>query len=284
LARNRTDKKSKKNNMSEDKKIKIGLALGSGGVRGLAHIGVIKVLKANSIPINYIAGSSIGAMVGAYYAATQDVDKLESVALSNTWRTSLSLLDPTWRGGLVKGNKVEQMITGWFKDISFDTLKIPLTVVATDLITGQEVNIREGDLIKAIRGSVSVPVIFKPVKYKQYLLADGGLSNPLPDDVVRSMGADIVIAVNLEKVHLANGFQEGDLSLLKVSLRSINVMRHHLAQYSKKTADIIIEPKVSEDGIISWNRFFDNKKVGKIIKLGEEATIKALPEIKKLLI
>jgi len=269
--------------MHKSKRTKIGLALGSGGVRGLAHIGVIKVLSANNIPIDYIAGSSIGAMVGAYYAATRDVDKLEGVALSNTWRTSLSLLDPTWRGGLVKGNKVEQMITGWFKEISFNSLKIPLTVVATDLISGQEVNFCEGDIIKAIRGSVSVPIIFKPIKYKQYLLADGGLSNPLPDNVVRNMGADIVIAVNLEKSYMANGFQKDDLSLIKVSLRSINVMRHHLAQYSLKTADVVIEPRVSEDGIIGWDKFFDNKKAKRVIELGEEAAIEALPEIKKLL-
>jgi len=269
--------------MPDNKKKKIGLALGSGGVRGLAHIGVIKVLCANNIPIDYIAGSSIGAMVGAYYAATQDVDKLEKVALSNTWRTSLSLLDPTWRGGLVKGNKVEQMINGWFKGISFDTLKIPLTVVATDLITGQEINIREGDIVKAIRGSVSVPAIFKPVKYKKYLLADGGLSNPLPDGVVRRMGADVVIAVNLEKAYLANSFKGDDLSLLKVSLRSINVMRHHLAQYSLVTADIVIEPRVILDGLGVWNKFFNNEKVSQIIKIGEEATIEALPEIKKII-
>jgi len=269
--------------MSDHNKVKIGLALGGGGVKGLAHIGVIKVLRANNIPIHYIAGSSIGAMVGAYYSATQNVEKLEKVALSNTWRTSLSLFDPTWRGGFVKGKKVEKMITSWFKDINFNSLKIPLTIVATDLISGQEINIREGDLIKAIRGSVSVPIIFKPIKYKQYLLADGGLSNPLPDNIVRNMGADIVIAVNLDKTHFANGFKGDDPSLLKVSLRSINVMRHHLAQYSVKTADVIIEPKVIEYGIIGWNRFFDDKKVEKIIKLGEEATIEALPEINKLL-
>jgi len=269
--------------MPDNKKTKVGLALGSGGVRGLAHIGVIKVLRANNIPIDYIAGSSIGAMVGAYYSATRDVEKLEKVALSNTWRTSLSLFDPTWRGGFVKGKKVEKMFTSWFKDINFNSLNIPLTVVATDLITGQEVNISEGDIVKAIRGSMSVPVIFKPIKYGKYLLADGGLSNPLPDDIVREMGADVVIAINLEKAYLANGFKGDDLSLLKVSLRSINVMRHHLGQHSLKTADIIIEPEIIENGLVGWNKFFDNKRAEKIIKLGEEATIKALPEIKRLI-
>ena len=269
--------------MTDSKNKKIGLALGSGGVRGIAHIGVIKVFRANNIPIDYIAGSSIGAMVGAYYSATQDVEKLEKVALSNTWRTSLSLFDPTWRGGFVKGKKIEKMFTSWFTDISFDSLKIPLTVVATDLITGQEVNIREGNLVKAIRGSMSVPVIFKPVKYKQYLLADGGLSNPLPDGVVRRMGADVVIAVNLEKAYLVNSFKGDDLSLLKVSLRSINVIRHHLSQYSLVTADAVIEPRVILDGLGAWNKFFSDKKVSQIIKIGEEATIEALPEIKKLL-
>jgi len=265
------------------KELKIGLALGSGGVKGLAHIGVIKVLKANNISIDCIAGSSIGALVGAFYAAYEDVEKLEKVAFTSNWRTGLSLLDLTWRGGLIKGKKIEKLIGNWLEDINFDALKIPLTVITTDLVTGREIDINYGSVVKTVRASLSVPPLFQPVKQNGYLLVDGGLSNPLPDNIVRKMGVDLVIAVNLESGRFDNRLDGKNLSLSKISIRSLNIMRCHLAKYCLKNADIVIEPSVSEIGLVGWNRFFDNKEVGSIIKAGEEATIEALPKIKNIL-
>ncbi|MCK5510628.1 patatin-like phospholipase family protein [Candidatus Parcubacteria bacterium] len=269
--------------MQHKKKLKIGLALGSGGVKGLAHIGVIKVLEKNNIPIDFIAGSSIGALVGTYYAIYKDVDKLEKVALSSNWRTALSLLDPTWNGGLVKGAKVEDLIKGWFNGYGFDDLKIPLTIVVTDLISGQEVDIASGDLAKAVRASLSVPPIFKPIKYNGYLLADGGLSNPLPDDIVRKMGADIVIAVNLDNKNFDDSLNEDSLSISKTSIRALNIIRYHFAQNCSRNGDVVIKPKIKEIGLVGWNKFFNEQGAEEIIKAGGKAAIKSLVQIKNFM-
>ena len=273
--------------MINKKQPKIGLALGSGGVKGLSHVGVIKALKANNIHIDYIAGSSIGALVGAFYAIDQDIDKLEKIALEANWKTGLSIFDPSLNGGFVKGNRLEKLIETWIADDpTFADLNAPLTIIATDLLTGKEVDIKQGNIIKAIRASLSVPIVFQPIEYKNKLLADGGLSNPVPDSVVRAMGADIVIAVNLDNVYFDNGLDRDmnkNINLAKVPIRALNILRYHLAQNSLKTADILIEPKVGEIGLIGWSKFFDNKEVKKTIRAGERATLKILPEIKKLM-
>ncbi len=270
-----------------NKKLKVGLALGSGGVKGLSHIGVIKALRANNIPIDYIAGSSIGALVGAFYAASQDVDKLEEIALGATWKTGLSIVDPTLNGGFVKGERLENLIRTWIiSDLNFNDLNIPLTIIATDLITGEEINIKQGNVVKAIRASLSVPIVFQPVEYENKLLADGGLSNPLPDNVARAMGADLVIAVNLDNARFSNGFNYGpnkNINLTDMPIRALNILRHHLAQNSLKTADILIEPNVNEIGLVGWSKFFDSREVKKNIKAGEEAMLKVLPKIKTIM-
>ena len=269
--------------MRNKKKLKIGLALGSGSAKGLAHIGVIKALVENNIPIDFIAGSSIGALVGAYYAIYKDVDKMEKIALSTNWLTALSLFDPSLSGGFVKGSKVENLIKNWFNGYDFDDLKIPLTTVATDLISGQEVDINNGDIIKAVRASISIPFVFKPIKYNGYLLADGGLSNPLPDNIVRKMGADIVISVNLDNKFFDNKLNEDNLSISKTGARALSIIRYHFAQHSSKSGDIIIEPKVEEVGLVSWNKFFNNHESKEIIKMGEIAVREALPQIENLI-
>jgi len=266
--------------MQHKKRLKIGLALGSGGAKGLAHIGVIKALEKNNIPIDFIAGTSIGALVGAYYAIYKDASKLEKVALSTNWRTSLSLLDPSLSGGFVKGTKVEDLIKGWFNGYSFDDLKIPLTTIATDLISGQEVDMASGDLAKAVRASLSVPLVFQPVKYNDYLLADGGLSNPLPDIVVRQLGAEIVIAVNLDNKFFDNNVNDNNLSIPKTGVRVLNIIRYHFAQNCLKSGDIVIEPKVGEIGLVAWNKFFNGQETEELISAGEEATTKSLSRIK----
>ena len=269
--------------MKQRKRPKIGLALGSGGAKGLAHIGVIKVLVENNIPIDYIAGTSIGALVGAHYAIYKDVDKLEEVALSSNWSTALSLLDPTWKGGIVKGVKVEDLMKSWFNGANFNDLKIPLTVVATDLISGEEVDISSGNIIKATRASMSVPLIFQPVDLDGYLLADGGLCNPLPDDVAREMGADIVIAVNLDNKFFDSSLDKNKLSISKTGVRSLNIIRHHFAKNCSRSGDVVIEPEINEIGLVGWNKFFNDKESKEIIKIGEDETIKVLPQINNLI-
>jgi len=266
--------------------LKIGLALGSGGVKGLTHIGVIKVLEKNHIPIDYIAGSSIGAVVGAYYAAHLDSAKLEQLVLKSDWRNVYYLFDPAFSGGLISGNRIQGLLKSWFDSTSFSDLKLPFVAVCTDLISGQEVDLNSGNLQLAVRASMSVPPIFRPVQYEKFLLVDGGLCNPLPDDVVKKMGANKVITVNLDSGKFSNGngwSSEDRMSMTKISIRSLNVIRHHLAKNGRRHSDIVIEPEVPEIGLVGWNTFFNPKRAVALIRKGEEATEKALPAIKKML-
>ncbi len=268
--------------MKHKKQQKIGLALGSGGARGLAHIGVIKVLEENNIPIDFIAGSSIGALIGAHYALYKDIKKTEELAMKADWHISLKLFDPVLKGGLIAGKKIEILFKEWFKNKKFNDLQIPFTAVATDLLTGQEVDINSGNLTRAIRASISVPVIFQPVKYGHKILADGGLSNPLPDNIVRHMGANIVIAVNLDTEYFEDGFNGKRITLTTTSIRALNIMRYHLAKNYTKTADIVLKPKINNKiGIIGWNQFFNTKKSQQIIKSGSNIANKFLTQIKK---
>jgi len=263
---------------------KIGLALGSGGPRGLAHVGVIKALEKENIPIDFIAGCSIGAMVGGFYALTKDITWVKKIAMETDWRRIVSLLtEPSLlSGGLVGGEKIEKFFLDQVGGKKFKDLQIPFTAVATDINTGKEVRITEGDLAIAIRASSSVPLIFKPTKRKGKLLVDGGLSNPVPCDIVRKMGADLVIAVNLDDYSFQNGNRTsntngGKLAIHRVALNSLNILRYHLSQYCVVGADFVITPKVSEK---SWTRFANGRG---IIKKGEEETQLNISKIKDLI-
>ncbi len=181
------------------KGLKFGLALGSGSARGMAHIGIIQVLEAYHIPIDMIAGTSIGAVVGSVYATGASVEQMKEAALAMKQRGSFAIFDPTIpRSGLISGNRAEEILNSIaLQDKTFDDLKIPFAAVATDIKTGAKVILNQGSVIKAVRASISIPGIFTPVKYQDYYLVDGGVVDPVPVDVVQKMGADIIIAVSL---------------------------------------------------------------------------------------
>lgn len=174
-----------------------GLALGSGSARGWAHIGVIQALAKAGIQIDYVAGTSIGAVVGAVYASG-NIESLEDVVLQLDWKQIVYFFDVVFpKSGLIDGNKIADFIRSHVKERNIEDLPLPFCVVSTDLATGAEVVIREGDIIEAVRASISVPGIFTPVQKDDMVLVDGGLVNPIPVSAVREMGADFVIAVNL---------------------------------------------------------------------------------------
>ena len=176
---------------------KVGLALGSGSARGWSHIGVIRALEEAGVTVDYIAGTSIGALVGAVYASGR-IDLLEYEVQQFSRKHILSLSDPVLpKSGLIDGVKIADFIHQYVLDMPIERLPIPLAIIATDLNTGEEVVLREGNIIEAIRASISLPGIFKPVRKGDYLLVDGGLVNPVPVRTVRDMGADFVIAVDL---------------------------------------------------------------------------------------
>lgn len=256
---------------------KIGLALGSGGPKGLSHIGIIKVLEENNIPIDFIAGASIGSVIGGFYASTKDIKKIEKIALSNNWRQTLPLFfDPSLRQGFVSGRKIKIFIENIIGKIHFKDLKIPFSVVATDIKTGETVVIDKGEVALAIRASGSIPLIFKPVKLGSRLLVDGGLSLPVPVSVVKKMGADLVVAVNLDADYFASN-EDRSFGFYKVASDSIKLLRYHLASLNVKDADIVINPKI---GKVGWNKFIDSKSV---ILAGEEAMQLSISNLKELI-
>lgn len=263
------------------KKPKIGLALGSGGARGLSHIGVIKVLEEHGIQIDYIAGSSFGAWVGAWYARDRNIASVERVSLAVDWKRMLSILtDFSWGGGMVRGDKGEEFIRENLGDLKFSDLVVPLSVVTTDLQKGDKVVVDAGDVTRAVRASMSVPIIFKPVEVGGKWLADGGLCEPVPVPTVHAMGADIVIAVNLDAEHLLLPHKEKLDSLFSVSQQSFNIFRYNLARCNVAAADVVLKPITKIYGIVGWKDFLDPEK---IIKSGEDAMKTALPKLKKLI-
>lgn len=175
----------------------IGLALGSGSARGWAHIGVIRALQREGIPIDLVCGTSIGAVVAAAFAAGA-LDTLESWARELDWSHILRFMDITLpRSGLIEGEKMMDFFREHFTDLPIQDLPLPFTAVATELTSGREVWLREGPLLEAIRASISMPGIFTPTLWEGRWLVDGGLVNPVPVTVCRAMGAEIVIAMNL---------------------------------------------------------------------------------------
>jgi len=172
------------------------LALGSGSARGWAHIGAIRALEERGVKPDLVCGSSIGALVGAFYAAGE-LDKLETWVTSLAWTTVLRLMDLTWRGGLIRGERLFTLFRTNFQDRDISELAIPYGAVATELASGREIWLREGKVLDAARASCAMPGLFTPVIRDQTILVDGGLVNPVPVSMCRALGADLVIAVDL---------------------------------------------------------------------------------------
>lgn len=184
-------------NIAGSRKPKVAIALGSGSARGWSHIGVLKELRSLGIEPEIIAGSSVGALVGAAYAAGQ-LERLEAWTKALDWKMILKYLDPSLLGGgLIQGEKLAKLVSLYVEDLRFEDLPRQLGVVATELDTGREIWFREGPVMQAVRASIGLPGLFKPILHEGHWLVDGGLSNPVPVSLCRAMGADLVIAVNL---------------------------------------------------------------------------------------
>jgi NTE family protein len=174
----------------------IGLALGSGAARGWAHIGVLRILEREGISPSIVCGTSIGALVGAAYAAGQ-VERMHDWVKTLDWQAVMSLMDLKMGGGLIEGSKLVDFFSQHFKDEGIERLEKKFACVATDLSDGNEIWLREGKVIDAVRASIALPGLFTPIFREGRLLVDGGLVNPIPVSLCRAMGAEIVIAVDL---------------------------------------------------------------------------------------
>lgn len=258
---------------------KVGLALGGGSAKGLAHIGVIKILEQNNIPIDYVAGTSVGSMIGGFYAFSKNITEIEDIALKNNFNEYFSMFfDPVLNQGIIKGGKVVKFIESYIGQADFKSLKIPFACTATNIMNGEAIIENSGKVAAAIRASISIPVFFQPVERDGKYLTDGGMSIPVPVQVVKDMGADIVIAVNLYKNYIkTDAVKPG---IFKVADNSTDILLHHLANENVKTADIVISPQVEG---FSWDSLFTTEKSQKVIVAGEAATNEKMNEIKKLI-
>jgi NTE family protein len=268
-------------------KKKIGLALSGGAARGLAHIGVIQVLREEKIPIDMIAGTSAGAVMGAVYASGQDIDRMMEQALDAGWKRLAPLIDPSFpKSGFIKGRKITTLLANFVGgNIKFSDLKIPLACVATDIDTGEEVVIDSGPVPEALRATISIPGIFTVVKREGRHLVDGGLTTPVPVNVVRQMGADFIIAVNVNpdisnrmgKTGQKRIQAHKEPNIFQVMIQSIYITTNAVARHSLEAADIIIEPDLTNIGA------GDFQKAGEMISQGQQAARAAMPEIKRRL-
>lgn len=252
--------------------VRVGLALGGGFARGTAHIGVLQVLTANKIPIHAVAGTSAGSLVGAMYCAGLDPWLMERAAEQMNWRALVRL--KLRRDGLLDAGGLERFLVGSVGDLSFRDLKIPLTATATDLLTGSDVLLDTGRITPAVRASCAFPGIFLPVRVGQHTLVDGGLTHPVPSSVCRQMGADVVIAVELNRP----GPQvKPPKNLLHIMLYSLALVQRPQVAQALRDADVVIQPELSEFGVIELDR------VSEMIQAGRDAATQALPEIQAAL-
>ena len=258
---------------------KCGLALGGGAARGIAHIGVLKVLQKEGVQIDMIAGTSAGAIVGALYAQGKDADVIANLTLNLTRKRMFSFFDLTLpKKSLVQEKRIESLLHALFGgDTEFNELKIPFACIATDIITGQEVIINRGSLIQGVRASISIPVIFEPVQWEGRFLVDGGLVNPVPVSTLKKMGADFIIAVNVvpsfnSRVQKTQTPEAPNI--LDTLLHSIYIGTSQLAKQCLAEADIIIEPQVQTIGASNF------QKAKECILLGEKAAQESLVKIR----
>ncbi len=264
------------------RKRKVGLALGTGAARGLAHIGVLEVLEKEGIPIDMIAGTSAGAAIGAFYAQGKDASKIKGLALDLGWKRLASLVDMALpRTGFIKGRKIKDLLALFIGgDIKFSDLKIPFTCVAADIMTGEEVVISQGSVLEGIRASISIPVIFTVVKWKGRYLVDGSLVNPVPVSVLRDMGADFIIAVNViptirDRAQRMEKIKEPHI--ISVIMQSLYIGSYSLVRSSLEGADIVIEPRMAD---ITYGDFY---RAEECILQGALATQGSILEIKRQL-
>lgn len=261
---------------------KIGVAFGSGGIRGFALIGVLKALEENNIPISFVSGSSSGALVAAHYAIFKDIELLKDELIGSTKNKKLpTVFDLGFRGGLIKADKITELVNYLFQNKTFSDAKIPLRIMATDLVDGKAHVFSEGKIAFCVQASCAVPVVFEPIKVKGHCFVDGGLSDPVPAEILRKMGADIVIGINL---YHKNEFVDRRFTVVKVALRSSRIGIYNLAQASIKAADVVIAPDMSPfTGDNNFKKYLTKEMIEKMIEVGYRETLKHLPAIKKLL-
>jgi len=252
------------------KKPIIGLALGSGAARGLAHIGVLQALDENNIEVDIISGCSAGALIGSLYCCGITPVRISKIAQQLERKLWVDVTVP--RRGFIKGDKAEEIVKILTRSRNIEELDKKLSIVATDLKSCKRFIFTEGPIYKAVRASISIPGVFVPVKYEDMVLVDGAVTDRVPASVVKNMGADIVIAVDV-------GFssQQGRINhIFDVIIQSIDVMGREISANSIIHADVLIEPPVSHIGPTKFDMVEEGFRIGYEETLLKIETIKSL--------
>lgn len=240
---------------------KLGLALGSGAWMGLAHIGVLKSLEENKIPISFITGSSVGAIIGGLYAFNPNIKEIEKIV------NSLSLKDAN----------LDRLLKKIIGNVQIEDLKIPYSAIASDLLTGEPVVINKGSLITAMKASSAVPLLFSPVNINGNYLVDGGMTNPIPIKTVRQMGADVTMGVNLYDGIFPINLKDKKISRLKSFKMSRYIWLKKLAEIDQKSADIALNLNIPNTDFGVFAKFFNNQET---INIGYQSTNEIIDKIK----
>ncbi len=265
---------------------KVGVALGGGGARGMAHIGVLKVLEENKIPIDFISGTSCGALIAALYAAEPNAKKLEKEMSKEEWNKIFDYTIP--RCGIIKGEKIENLLEERLNSVDFKDLKIPLFVTSFDIENKKEIIFHRGNVAKAVRASISIPGLFVPVENNNRILVDGAVTDPIPTEILKKQGADIVIAVNVNKMKLRPP-SINEKAVKKKGSRKMPGIIYSMSKSFQITgseaaradlaldhADLVIGINIENIGLFEFN------KSAEAIKAGEKSARRSLNEIKKL--
>jgi NTE family protein len=247
---------------------RVGLALAGGFARGIAHVGVIRALKAAGIPIDVVAGTSVGALIGACYCAGVPLDEMQRIANHTTFH-DFGRWTPSWLG-LATNQRLERYLARFTPAKTFEELTTPLAIAATDINAGVTVYYSRGPLGPPLRGSCAYPGLFVPIQFENRTLVDGFLTAPVPVEGTLLLGANVIIAVYLEAGSLENPRTAAD-----VISRSFTIIQRHADLAWRQHADVIIEPDVKP---FVWDDF---TRTDELIALGEAAAQAALPQIRE---
>lgn len=245
---------------------RIGLALSGGGARGPAHLGVLRVLEREHIPIDVVAGVSAGSVTGALYCAGVPLDAMVHALNDFSWLKIISLTMPIH--GLVSFARLESFLTQWIGDVWFSELQKPFAVGTTDLLTGRPIIFTAGRVAPLVRASCSIPGLVTPLEYGDYWLVDGGISCNLPSQAARALGADIVIGVDLLKPYMRRNF-----GVPGIASTALEIMVRH-AGGGLESADVLVSPALDNK---TYSRF---SRAREMLELGERAAEAALPKLR----
>lgn len=251
---------------------KVAVVLGAGAAKGFAHVGVLKVLEAQNIPVHIIVGTSVGSLVGSLYAYGYDAYKLQTLALSMERDDLIDLTVPD--NGFVRGEKLEIYVNRMVRNTPIEKFHIAFHAVATNIQTGEEAVFGTGNAGMAVRASCSIPGVFKPAKISGKTYVDGGLVNPVASDIARRYGADVVIAVDISASR-DMALPEGTIDTI---LKSVDIMYAKISQLQIPRADVIIKPNVGHIGS------GDFTKKHEAILEGEKAALAVMPAIQAALL